>query len=199
MELDPYNTIAQKNLHRLSQLREGVVGSEDAFHRVEPQHFIEETGKAGVVNLCCLAPGETLARIVAGDRVYLGLDRSSLIVQDGRGEYLGQVDPKHGQRLIRLMKGGNKYTATIISSTEEMVTIIIREEYQDPGQAGQLSFPSKGVERIQPYLGDRIFRAKLEYEEGVEGKSGYTIVGGDDAELSSEQLPDINGKVGGEE
>ena len=196
MELDPYNTIAQKNLHRLSQLGEGKAGSEDAFHRVEPQHFIEETGKAGVVNLCRLAPRETLARMVAGDRVYLGLDGSSLIVQDGHKEYLGQVEPKHGQRLIKLIKGGNKYTATVISSTVEMVTIIIREVYQDPGQVGQLSFPAKGVERVQPYLGDRIFRSKLEYEEKVEGKPGYTIVGGDDLGLSSEQPPDGTGKDG---
>ncbi len=199
MQLDPYNTIAQKNLHRLSQLGEGVTGSEDAFHRVEPQHFIEETGKAGVVNLCRLASGETLAKMVAGDRVYLGLDGSSLIVQDGRGEYLGQVESKHGQRLIKLMNGGNKYTATVISSTEETVTIIIREVYQDPGQAGQLPFPSKGVERIRPYVGDRIFRRKLEYEEGVEGKLGYTIVGGDDVELLSEQPTDNADKADDEE
>ncbi len=181
MELDPYNTIAKKNLHRLSQLGEGVAGVEESFHRVEPQHFIEETGKAGVVSLYPLASRETLAKMVAGDRVYLGVDRSNLIVRDGHGEYLGQVDPRHGQRLIKLMKGGNKYAATVISSTEEMVTIIIREEYQDPSQVGQLSFPSKGVERIRPYVGDRILKRGLEREGEVEGP-GYTIVGGDEVE-----------------
>ena len=118
LEVDPYNTIAKKNLYRLSHLREGMVGSEDAFHKVEPQNFIEETGKAGVVNLYHLAPREMVVKVVAGDSVYLKVDGSSLIVQDGRGEYLGQVEPKHGQRLIKLMKGGNKYTATVISSTE---------------------------------------------------------------------------------
>ena len=198
VELDPYNTIAKKNLHRLSQLGEGVAGSEDAFHRVEPQHFIEETGKAGVVSLYRLAPREILAKMVAGDRVHLRVDGSSLIVQDGRGEYLGQVEPKHGQRLIKLMKGGNKYTATVISSTEEMVAIIIREVYQDPSQAGQLSFPSKGLERIRPYVGDRIFRRKLEYEEGVVEETGYTIVGGDEAELLPEKPSDIDGKADNE-
>ena len=198
-ELDPYNTIAKKNLHRLSQLGEGGAGSEDAFHRVEPQHFIEETGKAGVVNLYRLAPRETLAKMVAGDRVYLRLDGSSLIVQDGRGECLGRVEPKYGQRLIKLMKGGNKYTATVISSTEERVTIIIREVYQDPSQAGQLSFPSKGLEGVRHYVGDRILRRKLEYEEGVVGKPGYTIVGGDEVELLPEEPPDSDDKADNEE
>ena len=198
MELDPYNTIAKKNLHRLSQLGEGMVGSEGAFHRVEPQHFIEETGKAGVVNLYRLAPREMLAKMVAGDRVYLKVDGSSLIVQDGGEEYLGQVEPKHGQRLIKLVKGGNKYTAIVISSTEEMMTIIIREVYQDPSQVGQLSFPSKGFERIQPYVGDRIFRRELDYEEGVVEEPGYTIVGGDEVELSPEEPPDIDDKADSE-
>ena len=46
MELDPYNTIAKKNLSRLSQLREGKAAPEGASHRVEPRNFIEETGKA---------------------------------------------------------------------------------------------------------------------------------------------------------
>ena len=195
IELDPYNIIAKKNLHRLSQLGEGMVSSGDAFHKVEPQHFIEETGKAGVVNLYRLAPREMLAKMVAGDRVYLEVDGSSLIVQDGRGEYLGQVEPKHGQRLIKLMEGGNKYTATVISSTEAMMTIIIREVYQDPTQAGQLSFPSKGFERIRPYVGDRIFRRELEYEEGVAEEPGYTIVGVDELELLPEEPPDIDDKA----
>lgn len=193
IELDPYNIIAKKNLHRLSQLGEGMVSSGDAFHKVEPQHFIEETGKAGVVNLYRLAPREMLAKMVAGDRVYLEVDGSSLIVQDGRGEYLGQVE--HGQRLIKLMKGGNKYTATVISSTEAMMTIIIREVYQDPSQAGQLSFLSKGFERIRPYVGDRIFRRELEYEEGVAEEPGYTIVGVDELELLPEEPPDIDDKA----
>jgi hypothetical protein len=94
------------------------------------------------------------------------------------------------------MEGGNKYTATVISSTEAMMTIIIREVYQDPTQAGQLSFPSKGFERIRPYVGDRIFRRELEYEEeGVAEEPGYTIVDVDELELLPEEPPDIDDKA----
>ncbi|MBA7542556.1 hypothetical protein ES705_34879 [subsurface metagenome] len=198
LELAPYNIIAKKNLNRLSRLGEGMAGSGGALHRVEPQHFIEETGKAGVVNLYRLAPGDMLAKMVAGDRVYLKVDGSSLVVQDDGGGYLGQVEPRHGQRLIKLMKGGNKYAAAVVSSTEEMMTVIIREEYQDPAQAGLLSFPSKKFERVQPYVGDRVFRRELEDEEGVE-EPGYTIVGGDEVELLSEEPPDIGDRADNEE
>ena len=197
MELDPYNIIAKKNLNRLSHLGEGMVGVGDTFHRVEPQHFIEETGKAGVINLYRLAPRERLARMVAGARVYLKREGPSLVVQDGSGEYLGQVESRHGQRLIKLMNGGNKYTATVISSMEEMMTIIIREVYQDPSQVGQLSFPSKGLGRVRSYVGDRIFRRALEDEEGEE-EAGYTIVRGDEVELLPEESGDIDDETDNE-
>ena len=46
VELDPYNTIAKKNLLRLSHLGEEAAGLGDDSHKAEPQHFIEEAGKA---------------------------------------------------------------------------------------------------------------------------------------------------------
>jgi len=202
VELDPYNTIAQKNLNRLSRLVETAPSSEGDFQKVEPQQFIEETGKAGAVNLYCLAPPEVLAKTVAGSRVNLKIDGPNLRVENSLREYLGQVEPKHGQRLVKLMDGGNKYTATIISSTEESLTIMIREVYQAPSQAGRFSFPPKGAESFRPYGGDRMIRRELEYEEALLGEPSYTIVGGEEgeeAELLTEESSDIDDEVENEE
>ncbi len=171
LELDPYNIIAQKNLRRLSYLEGVEVGSGFDSAKAEPQHFIEETGKAGVVDLYQLAPQGILAKMVAGDRVYLKVDDATLAVENGRGEYLGQVEPRHAQRLIRLIGGGNQYTAAIVSSAEDRVAIIIREVYQDPSQAGQLSFPSRGLESLRPYLSDKMLRRGLEYMEASADES----------------------------
>jgi len=187
MEIDPYNAIANKNLQRLSHLREATTVSEGDFQKLEPQHFIKEVGKAGVVQLYHLAPPEVLARTVAGDRVFLKIDGSGLIVESSRREYLGRVEPRHGQRLAKLMEGGNKYTAAIVSSSEDMVTVIIREVYQDPGQLGRLSFPSKGLEGVRSNVGDRVIRRELELEEALPGEPGYTVVGGEEAELLPEE------------
>jgi len=165
MELDPYNTIAKKNLQRLSHLGEVLVSSEEESHKAEPYHFIEEVGKAGVVDLYRLGPKEVLARTTAGDRVNLKIDGSSLVVENTRGEYLGQVEPKYGQRLIKLIEGGNRYTAAIISSSEDKITVIIREVYQDPSQAGQISFPPRGFKGFRPYVTNKILKDELEYEE----------------------------------
>jgi len=169
-ELDPYNIIAQKNLQRLSYLGEAV-GAADDSDRVEPQHFIEETGKTGVVTLNRRAPLAVLAKMGAGDRVYLKVDGAGLNVENGRGEYVGQVEPKHGQRLIKLMEGGNRYSAAIVSVSEERVTVIIRETYQDPSQVGQLSFPPRAMEGLRPYLSDKMLRRELEHIETLADES----------------------------
>lgn len=192
LEIDPYNTIAKKNLSRLSHLRETVATAEEGLHKVEPQQFIEEVGRAGVVSLHRLAPPAILAKMVAGTRVNLKIKGPGLIVENSRGEYLGQVEARHGQRLIKLMEGGNKYTAAIVSSGEEEVTVIIREIYQDPSQEGRLSFPPKGAEDFRTYAGDRIIRRELEYEEALPGESTYTIIGGDETEILPEESLDID-------
>ncbi len=183
VELDPYNAIAKKNLQRLSYLKE-TASSEAESHKVEPQHFIEEIGKAGVVSLYDLAPKEILAKMVAGDSVYLKIGGPSLKVENSRGEYLGQVDLKHAQRLIKLMEGGNKYIAAVVSSNENTMTVIIREVYQTPSQVGRLSFPPRELEEVRPYAGDRML--KLE-SGGEEDESGYTVIGGEEIEVLSEE------------
>ncbi len=172
IELDPYNIIAQKNLNRLSYLRKAEAGPGADSDRVEPQHFIEETGKTGVVDLYRLAARGTLAKMVAGDRVYLKAEGANLNVENGRGEYLGQVEPKYSQRLVKLMAGGNRYSAAIVSSAEDKVKVIIREIYQAPSLVGQLSFPPKGVEGLRPYLSDKMLRRELEYMEAMADESG---------------------------
>jgi hypothetical protein len=198
LSLDPYNNIAQKNLNRLSQLDDSSSGSDGASYTVEPQHFIEETGKAGVVNLYRLAPPATLARTVAGNRVNLRIEGTSLVADNARDEYLGRVEPRHAQRLIKLMNGGNKYSSSVISASEEGVTIIIRETYQDPSQAGVLSFPPRGVEPPRSYISDRIIRRELEYEESLSGETAYTIVSGggeQEGEIVTDERDDMDDEV----
>jgi tetratricopeptide (TPR) repeat protein len=177
IEIDPYNVIAQKNLRRLPYLGEGV-GSEAGSDRAEPQYFIEETGKAGVVSLYRLAPPAVLAKMAAGNKAYLKVGGSILTVENARGEYLGQVEPRHAQRLVKLMEGGNQYAAAIVSAAEDRVLVIIRETYQDPSMVGQLSFPPKGGESLRPYLSDKMLRRELENIETQAEDSAETDSGG---------------------
>ena len=170
LELDPYNTIAKRNLQRLSYLGDSLAGLERDTDKAKPEHFIEEVGKAAVVNLYHLAPQEVLARVAAGDAANLKIDRSRLVVENGRGEYIGQVEPRYAQRLIRLMQGGNKYTTAVTSATEDTVSVLIREVYQDPGQVGQLSFLPKGLRVSRPFVRGRVLKPELENAEEEESE-----------------------------
>lgn len=186
IELDPYNAIASKNLDRLSRLREAAVDlTED--EGVNPQQFIEETGKAGVVGIYQLGQPETVAKMVAGDKVYLKVEGMSLVVSSGSGEYLGIADPRHAQRLVRFIRGGNEYSAAIVTSNDDNVTIIIREVYQHPSQMGQLSFPAKDFKSPHPYVSDKVVHREPEvaYEEEEtpdEEEIGYATIVGVDSE-----------------
>lgn len=193
MEHDPYNVIAKKNLERLSHLGGAAVSSQGDSDKVEPQQFVEETGKAGLVKLYHLATPEIVAKMGAGDKVYLKVDGANLIAENAQGEYLGQVEPGHEQRLIKLMGGGNKYSAAIVSAMEGIVNVIVREVSQDPSQAGRPSFPAKEFKSPRPYVTDKVRREIKEYEEGEE-ELGYTIVGGGELGLSPEDAAKLDTK-----
>jgi hypothetical protein len=195
VKLDPYNAIANRNLRRLNDLK-GPVKTEVEIETVRPQQFIEEIGKAGVVVLTDLAPKEKRAITVAGDKAVLKIDGSSLVVENGQGEYLGKVEPKHAQRLIRLMLGGNKYSAVVVKSTAEGMTVMVREIYQHHSQVGKLSFPPRGMEEFRPYIGDKLIKITPEEEE--EDDSGYTIIGGDEIEVLPEESMDAEDDLGGD-
>ncbi len=179
-ELDPYNSIADKNLKRLAHLDGDEEASKgEGASKLEPNHFIEETGKAGAIKLQKLGAKEVLARMVAGDKVDLVAMDGSLTVKNEVGERLGVVEPRHGQRLTRLMAGGNKYAASVTSSSDEAISVIIREVYQDPSQAGQLSFPSRGLESLHP-TAERLAHRAGEYEEVASEESGFGLLSEED-------------------
>ena len=168
LELDPNNAIAQKNLQRLSLLPDSKVKVKEERREVAPDLFIGEMGKAGVVNLQNLAPGEVLARMAAGNQVDLKVRGQRLIIENEQGEYLGLVEPPHGFRLARLIVGGNKYTAAIVNIDNNTARVIIREVFQHPNQIGRPSFPVKAVEGFQPHVKDTLLRHEAVEEEASE-------------------------------
>ena len=189
LEIAPNNVIAKRNLDRLSHLREPRVAVNDGRRKIAPYLFIGEMGKVGVVNLSHLAPRDVLARMTAGDQVDLKVRGRQLIVENDQGEYLGQVEPQHGFRLAKLMEGGNKYAAAIVSLGDNSVKVIIRETFQHPSQIGRLSFPVKAVEGFRPHVKDTLLRygtgeealEEAEYAELEEGEllpEGFSIFEG---------------------
>lgn len=180
LELDSNNVIAERNLHRLSLLPEYQMPVKEERREVAPNLFIGDMGKSGVVNLQNLAPQEVLARMTAGNKVYLEVRGQQLVVQNEGGEYLGRVDPQYGFRLAKLIEGGNQYTAAIVSLDNDRAKVLIREVFQHPSQLGRLSFPVKAVEGFHPHVKDTLLRHESMEEEALEDS--------EDAELEEGEL-----------
>ncbi|MFH1487223.1 MAG: hypothetical protein ABIH46_14220, partial [Chloroflexota bacterium] len=140
---------------------------QEGIRKVDPQLFIEETGKTGVSTLWEAASQEVLARLSAGEVVALRTKGNALVVENEKGEYLGQVEPKLALRLLKLIEGGNRYEAAVATVAVGSVKIIIKEVYQDPSMAGRLSFPTKVADGFRPYVKESLLKYGLEEERDV--------------------------------
>jgi hypothetical protein len=167
LAIDPLNSIAKRNLDRLSTIKdEEEPRRAETGGKVAQDLFIEEMGKTGT-SLLHGSAAETVARLVAGDEVYLKPDGNLLNVENAQGEHIGNVEPKLGLRLIRLMDGGNRYGAAIKSIHDGEAQLIIKETYRDPTQT-KVSFPSAGGEAVRPYIKESLLRYEIEEEEEEE-------------------------------
>jgi tetratricopeptide (TPR) repeat protein len=167
LNIAPNNAIAKRNLDRLSHLREAKQGPKDR-QGLDLSLFIEEMGKSAVVDLLYPAPEEVLTRMAAGERVCLKVEGQKLIVVDRDSEYLGEIEPKLGLRLIKLMEGGNRYQAVIASLGKDGGRVIIKETFQHPSQAGRPSFPSRASDGFRAYIKDSMLKYELDEEEAIE-------------------------------
>ena len=75
-------------------------------------------GKTGHARLINVAPARQLAPLSPGDSVELVLEGELLLATVGDVQ-LGQVEPRVGTRLAKLMKGGNRYEAAITQLERE--------------------------------------------------------------------------------
>jgi tetratricopeptide (TPR) repeat protein len=164
LSIEPNNSIARKNFDRLSHLNEADPQPKGR-KGVSSHVFIEETGKADVAELESLAPQSVLAKMAAGDPVSLRAEGQRLLVESHDGEYVGEVEPKIGLRLIKLMQGGNRYAAAVASIGDSRGRVMIRETYQDPSQAGRPSFPVRAADEFRSYVKDTMLKYELEDEE----------------------------------
>jgi tetratricopeptide (TPR) repeat protein len=156
LERDATNRIAQRNVERLRLL---VAAASDSDENGKPVKapatlFIEEMGKTGHARLINLAPPRRLAQLSGGDVVELRAESDLLMAYAGEGE-IGQVEPRIATRLVKLMRGGNRYEAAITNLHDDEVRIIIREVFAHPDNFGKVSFPGStaaGPGAIRPYF-----------------------------------------------
>jgi len=142
LEVDPSNSIARKNLDRLRGLEDRPQETPTGDRVASVQVFIEERGKTCRTRLQAPAPPEERVDLNPGEEVELQVQGDQVAVYSTRRRYLGRLEPRLARRLIRLMQGGNRYTAAIAAADQKGVEVIIREVFQHPSLMGVVSFPS---------------------------------------------------------
>ena len=186
LKYSPDNTIAKKNLERLTLLQEEPDQTHAGSERIDPRLFIEETGKTGMTDLINIAPASVLAKVGVGDKVQLHVSGHTLLVRNAADEDIGQIEPRLANRLINFMEGGNRYAAAILAIENGQVRLMIREEYQHPSMFGKVSFPSQGGgDIIRAYTKESLLRYDREDEEDLSNEDEY-YDGGDETEEMSE-------------
>lgn len=141
LKIDILNQIAIRNIKKLTDMgSKQIVKSLSSVKNVN-YTFLEETGKTKIISLVNTASPRTIALLTTGQPVAIVIKRSKIFVQGQSNQYLGVLPDDIGKRLIKLIKGGNTYTASIKSVTQHNVSVFVKETKRVSKYKNQPSFP----------------------------------------------------------
>ena len=174
LKLNPMNSIAKKNAARINALLHQKEGLKVGGTRVDLNLFVEEMGKTVITTVESATNADISSKVAAGDVAELKIDGDGITAETSRGVRVGQLEPKLARRLIKFMRGGNRYQAGLTSVDGNSVKLIVRETYQDPRFAGKPSFPMRRKREVEfrPYAKESLLAREVEVfaedeEEGV--------------------------------
>ncbi len=133
LELDPYNTIAQKNVSKLEQ-----GSSSGSSTIVNKELFLEEPGKTRSVSIH--KPNQKkLTAHSSGEELSLKPKKDMLSLVAANGDVVGYVDSVLSSHLIKLIQLGNEYTAYLLN-TSDNPQAFLRETKQSAAGSKFISF-----------------------------------------------------------
>lgn len=191
IEIEPTNTIARRNLDRLSSMHDTAAASAPPT-QLDTKLFVEETGSSTVAKLQATDAGR-VAVLDAGDLVELRVQGNAVNVHTVTGDYVGMVDPRIGLRLSKLMESGNSYAAAMVTTTGEP-RVVIRETFKHPSNIGKVSFPQSRAPDVRAYTRKGLLRK--DQEEFEYGEDDYEDEESEEWSESSDEMdsttPDID-------
>jgi tetratricopeptide repeat protein len=193
LKLNPMNSIAKRNAARINALLHQKEGLKVGGTRVDLNLFVEEMGKT-VITVVESSPPDICSKVAAGDVAELKVDGDGVSAETSRGVRLGLLEAKLARRLIKFMRGGNRYQAGVTSCDGSTVKLIVRETYQDPRFAGKPSFPMKRKREVEfrPYTKESLLAREVEVFTEDEEESAVVEASqeGDDMEEGMHAVED---------
>ena len=143
IKIDPYNPIALKNLKIVRSFKTN--GNAENMHingflKLSPSQFLQEPGKSKIVNLLKVAEPQKLSKAFCGMKVDMIIKNRKITIVDCEENYLGVLPDDICHRLIRLLRGGNKYDLYIKSIRVNALSVIVKEIYRSKRFKNQPSF-----------------------------------------------------------
>lgn len=126
LTIDKFNLIAQKNLQRISKLKDNKHFN-DTCIKIDPGQFLKEPGTAKVVALTRLASQDICLSLNSGEPVHLKAQSRFISIHDGQNRTIGKIPEDVSYRLVQLIKNGYSYTAYIKSATPSQIQVLIHE------------------------------------------------------------------------
>lgn len=194
LKLNPMNSIAKKNAARINTLLHQKEGLKVGGTRVDLNLFVEEMGKTVITTLESGPGPDICSKVAAGDIAELHIDGDSIVAETSRGVKLGALEAKLARRLIKFMRGGNRYQAGVTACDNNTVRLIVRETYQDPRFAGKPSFPMRRKREVEfrPYTKESLLHREVEVFAGEDDEEEPLVeaAAGDDIEEGMHAVED---------
>jgi hypothetical protein len=164
LKLNPMNSIAKKNAARINALLHQKEGLKVGGTKVDLNLFVEEMGKTVITTVDAPTSADISSKVAAGDVAELKIEGDGIVAETSRGVRIGALEAKLARRLIKFMRGGNRYQAGVTSVDGNTVKLIVRETYQDPHFAGKPSFPMRRKREVEfrPYTKESLLTREVE-------------------------------------
>jgi len=140
LQIDPLNPIALKNIKRITGMSFQTNKKNTTISIPVNHAFIEETGKTKIVELINLAQLKVIATLTVGQRLDVYIKRSKIFLKNQSKQYIGVLPDDIGKRLIKFVRGGNKYGAYVKSASSHSVVVFIKEQLRKERFRDQPSF-----------------------------------------------------------
>lgn len=150
LSLDPYNTIAHKNIALLSHTSRTHTKSQ-VVPAALPSAFLEDPGKTKLVSCINLAIAQVISSLSPGQTVFIKSKNHAVELRSDQNTYLAALPDDISFKLIKLMAAGNTYQVVVKGVEKNSLTVMVRELSRGKRFANQPSFISSTRVTYTPF------------------------------------------------
>lgn len=143
LTIDKYNPIATKSLRILPSKK----SSSDS--KLADEDFVEQAGLTKTIQLVKIGGKDTLLSLTCKQALFLSPKSKLIAVRNEEGSYLGCLPDDISLLLKKNMKSGYKYSVCCKSTSENTITVFIRETHRPNRTSALPSFSKNGLKLIK--------------------------------------------------